>query len=106
MTVTDPKWFASGGGIRRSGPYTSEEEAREALRYIQESDAEWERLVFDWAQRERQRIQSAIANWTGRGIVTAIDCGVRSITIDVGDPEPRPVRRGEFPADLRVWSEQ
>lgn len=100
-------WYASGGG-HISGPHQTEREAREHMRQIVETDKEFNRRLFDWAQRERERIQWSIAKWVVDHIGEAVDDGVRSITIRLdGDPEPRPVRRAsEFPADLKVWSER
>lgn len=98
------RWYASGGG-HTSGPHVTEAEAREHMRQIVETDEEFTRRLHGWRESERQRIKWALAEWIVERVNAAIDCGALRVSIDIGEPTPRPTRRTEFPDDLKVWSE-
>jgi hypothetical protein len=85
------KWYASGGGIARIGPFPDEERARQSLAVVFETDEEYA------THCRRVQMANAMAEATHRRLIRA--------GVEIPALQPRAQMRGGFPPDLKVWSE-
>lgn len=85
------KWYASGAGIARTGPYGTEAEARESMRLAGESEAAHRRHIHQVAVANAM-LEARYHRELQRGFI-------------IPAHRPRAREMGGYPPDLKVWSE-